>query len=65
VGLIGVIAALLVSNRSLGFVAILGILALLGVITKNAVILIGQIEAEPRRRMSGKPPLTRAAPVSA
>ena len=45
-GLIGVVGALLLSGRPLGFVAILGILALLGMITKNAVILIGQIEAE-------------------
>jgi multidrug efflux pump subunit AcrB len=45
-GLIGVVAALLLSGRPLGFVAILGILALVGIITKNAVILIGQIEAE-------------------
>jgi multidrug efflux pump subunit AcrB len=45
-GLIGVVAALLVSGKPLGFVAILGILALLGIITKNAVILIGQIESE-------------------
>jgi multidrug efflux pump len=45
-GLIGVAAALFLSGRPLGFVAILGILALLGMITKNAVILIGQIEAE-------------------
>jgi multidrug efflux pump subunit AcrB len=50
-GLIGVVAALLLSGRPLGFVAILGILALIGMITKNAVILIGQIEAE---RESGK-----------
>ncbi|HVY56800.1 MAG TPA: efflux RND transporter permease subunit [Xanthobacteraceae bacterium] len=50
-GLIGVVAALLVSRKPLGFVAILGILALLGMITKNAVILIGQIEAE---RSQGK-----------
>jgi multidrug efflux pump len=50
-GLIGVVGALLVSGRPLGFVAILGILALLGMITKNAVILIGQIEAE---RAEGK-----------
>jgi multidrug efflux pump subunit AcrB len=50
-GLIGVVAALLVSRRPLGFVAILGILALLGMITKNAVILIGQIESE---RAQGK-----------
>jgi multidrug efflux pump subunit AcrB len=45
-GLIGVVAALLLSGRPLGFVAILGILALLGMIIKNAVILIGQIESE-------------------
>ena len=45
-GLIGVVAALLISGKPLGFVAILGILALLGMITKNAVILIGQIDAE-------------------
>jgi multidrug efflux pump subunit AcrB len=50
-GLIGVVAALLLSGRPLGFVAILGILALIGMITKNAVILIGQIEAE---RAEGK-----------
>ena len=50
-GLIGVVAALLLSGKPLGFVAILGILALLGIITKNAVILIGQIEAE---RSQGK-----------
>ena len=50
-GLIGVVAALLLSGRPLGFVAILGILALLGIITKNAVILIGQIDAE---RAQGK-----------
>ncbi len=48
-GLIGVVLALLVSGRPLGFVAILGILALLGMITKNAVILIGQIESERAR----------------
>jgi multidrug efflux pump len=50
-GLIGVVGALLISGKPLGFVALLGILALIGIITKNAVILIGQIEAE---RASGK-----------
>jgi multidrug efflux pump subunit AcrB len=45
-GLIGVVAALLLSGKPLGFVAILGILALIGMIAKNAVILIDQIEAE-------------------
>lgn len=47
-GLIGVVAALLFSGKPLGFVAILGILALVGMIAKNAVILIDQIEAERR-----------------
>lgn len=50
-GLIGVVAALLASGRPLGFVAILGVLALIGMITKNAVILISQIEAD---RKAGK-----------
>ena len=43
-GLIGVVAALLLFNQPLGFVAILGVLALIGMIAKNAVILITQIE---------------------
>jgi multidrug efflux pump subunit AcrB len=47
-GLIGVVAALLISRQPLGFVAILGVLALVGMIAKNAVILIEQIEAERR-----------------
>jgi len=45
-GLIGVVAALLVSGRPLGFVAILGVLALIGMIARNSVILIHQIELE-------------------
>ena len=45
-GLIGVVAALLMFNRPLGFVAILGILALIGMIAKNAVILIVSIDTE-------------------
>src|SRR5262249_21135672 len=47
-GLIGVVAALLIARQPLGFVAILGILALVGMIAKNAVILIEQIEGERR-----------------
>ncbi len=60
-GLIGVVGALLLSGRPLGFVAILGILALIGMITKNAVILLGQIEAE---RALGKDVLTAAVDAS-
>jgi multidrug efflux pump subunit AcrB len=45
-GLIGVGAALLLSGRPLGFVAILGVLALIGMTARNSVILIHQIELE-------------------
>jgi len=45
-GLIGIVAALLIFGRPLGFVAILGILALMGMIARNAVILVEQIETE-------------------
>jgi len=51
-GLVGVVLALLIGNRPLGFVAILGILSLLGMIAKNAVILISQIEADRERGLS-------------
>jgi multidrug efflux pump len=44
--LIGVVAALLISGSPLGFVAILGILTLIGMIARNAVILIEQIDSE-------------------
>ena len=45
-GLIGAVAALLVAQAPLGFVAILGVLALGGMIARNSVILIDQIEHE-------------------
>ncbi len=44
--MIGVVGGLLLANRPLGFVAILGILALLGMIARNAVLLIEQIDIE-------------------
>jgi multidrug efflux pump subunit AcrB len=43
-GLIGVVAALLPSGAPLGFVAILGVLALIGILIRNSVILVIQIE---------------------
>ncbi|MBV8937519.1 MAG: efflux RND transporter permease subunit, partial [Alphaproteobacteria bacterium] len=45
-GLVGIVAALLLFRQPLGFVAILGILSLLGMIARNAVILIEQIDFE-------------------
>jgi multidrug efflux pump len=44
-GLIGVVTALLVTGQPLGFVAILGVLALIGIIIRNTVILVTQIDA--------------------
>ncbi|MBJ6986793.1 MULTISPECIES: efflux RND transporter permease subunit [unclassified Devosia] len=41
---IGVVAALLPFGKPLGFVAILGVLALVGILIRNSVILIVQIE---------------------
>lgn len=45
-GLIGVVAALLLTQAPLGFVAILGIAALSGMIMRNSVILIDQMQTE-------------------
>ena len=51
--LIGVVAALLLSNAPMGFVAILGVLALIGILIRNSVILVVQIE---QLRTDGVPP---------
>ena len=45
-GLIGIVAILLIADKPLGFVAILGIIALVGMIARNSVIVIDQIETE-------------------
>ncbi|KTC11769.1 MULTISPECIES: efflux RND transporter permease subunit [Pseudomonas] len=44
-GLIGVVLALIPTGTPLGFVAILGVLALIGIIIRNSVILVTQIDA--------------------
>lgn len=51
--LIGVVAALLPSGAPMGFVAILGVLALIGILIRNSVILVVQIE---ELRAEGKAP---------
>jgi multidrug efflux pump len=43
-GLIGVVAAMLPSGAPMGFVAILGVLALVGILIRNSVILVVQID---------------------
>jgi multidrug efflux pump subunit AcrB len=45
-GIAGVAGALLVSGRPFGFVALLGVIALMGMIQRNSVILIDQIEQD-------------------
>jgi multidrug efflux pump subunit AcrB len=54
-GIAGVAAALLVLNRPFGFVALLGVIALIGMIMRNSVILIDQIEQD---RAKGVPAWT-------
>ncbi|MDB5894306.1 MAG: multidrug transporter AcrB, partial [Rhodoferax sp.] len=48
-GIAGVAAALLLMGRPFGFVALLGVIALMGMIQRNSVILIDQIEQERAR----------------
>ena len=51
-GIAGVAGALLVLDRPFGFVALLGVIALMGMIQRNSVILIDQIEQD---RANGVP----------
>ena len=48
-GIAGVAMSLLVLNRPFGFVALLGVIALMGMIQRNSVILIDQIEQDRAR----------------
>jgi multidrug efflux pump subunit AcrB len=45
-GLIGATGALLISNRPFGFVALLGLIALAGMIMRNTIILVDQIDRD-------------------
>jgi multidrug efflux pump subunit AcrB len=47
-GIAGAATALLVLNRPFGFVALLGVIALFGMIIRNSVILVDQIEQDRR-----------------
>ena len=44
-GLIGVVPVLLIFDKPMGFVAILGILALIGILIRNSIILVHEIES--------------------
>ena len=68
-GLIGATGALLVSNRPFGFVALLGLIALAGMIMRNTVILVDQIDRDiaaghARQRAIIDATVRRARPVA-
>ena len=60
-GLIGVVLALLLAHKPLGFVALLGVIALIGMIVRNSVILVDQIETEIKQ---GRAPWTAVIEAS-
>src|SRR5436305_7225945 len=68
-GLIGATGALLISNRPFGFVALLGLIALAGMIMRNTVILVDQIDRDiaaghARHRAIVDATVRRARPVA-
>jgi multidrug efflux pump len=68
-GLIGATGALLMTNRPFGFVALLGLIALAGMIMRNTVILVDQIEHDiaaghTRHRAVVDATVRRARPVA-
>jgi multidrug efflux pump len=60
-GIAGVAAALLLLNRPFGFVALLGVIALMGMIMRNSVILIDQIEQDRSRGVATGTAIVEAA----
>jgi multidrug efflux pump subunit AcrB len=47
-GLVGIVATMLASGTPMGFIAILGVIALIGIIIRNSLILIDQIDTNIR-----------------
>lgn len=62
-GLIGVVLGLLVTRQPLGFVALLGVVAMIGMIIRNSVILVHQIDREKQAGKSDWDALEAAATV--
>ena len=67
-GLIGVVIALLAAHAPMGFVAILGILALSGILIRNSIILVDRIEALRKQGLAAwdavfEATITRARPI--
>lgn len=60
-GIAGVAAALILLDRPFGFVALLGVIALMGMIQRNSVILIDQIETDRARGVATWDAIVEAA----
>ncbi|MBU3725178.1 MAG: efflux RND transporter permease subunit [Burkholderiaceae bacterium] len=60
-GIAGAAASLLALGRPFGFVAMLGVIALSGMIMRNSVILIDQIEQERRRGIADRTAIIESA----
>jgi multidrug efflux pump len=60
-GIAGAAAALLLLNQPFGFVALLGVIALMGMIMRNSVILIDQIEQDRARGVPAWTAIVEAA----
>ncbi|ATO31857.1 efflux RND transporter permease subunit [Dickeya dianthicola] len=60
-GLIGVVAAMLPTGTPMGFVALLGVIALAGMIIRNAVILISEVDTNTAAGMTTNEAIIHAA----
>lgn len=60
-GLIGVVAAMLPTGTPMGFVAQLGVIALAGIIIRNAVILIAEVDSNVALGQPGAKAIVNAA----
>jgi multidrug efflux pump len=60
-GLIGAAWTLILLGEPLGFVAFLGVIAMSGMIIRNSVILVDQVEKDIQRGMSGFDAVVAAA----
>jgi putative MATE family efflux protein len=59
-GLIGAVLALLVTGRPFGFNAILGMIGLGGILMRNTLILVDQVEAERKRGLDSRTAVVEA-----
>lgn len=60
-GLIGIVLAMLPTGTPMGFVALLGIIALAGMIIRNAVILISEVDSNTQKGLTGNDAIMAAA----